>query len=148
MPIGVIWYPPVDQHAYDAIREKVFDASLDKGLRFHAAGEAEGSWRIIETWDSREGLGRFIQEDLAPGSRRGKRRASPYSRARARLRHPFPEPVVTRWSSPPSRGPGGSRRCRRRTSQARTETAPRHLFGWRGTRSRPRVAAASCRFVG
>ena len=64
MPIGVIWYPPVDQQAYDAIREKVFDASLDKGLRFHAAGEAEGSWRIIETWDSREGLGRFIQEDL------------------------------------------------------------------------------------
>jgi hypothetical protein len=66
MPIGIIWYPPVDQQAYDAIREKVFDASLDKGLRFHAAGEAEGSWRIIETWDSREGLGRFIQEDLAP----------------------------------------------------------------------------------
>jgi hypothetical protein len=48
----------------------VFDASFDKGLRFHAAGEAEGSWRIIETWDSREGLGRFIQEDLAPQSTR------------------------------------------------------------------------------
>jgi hypothetical protein len=113
MPIGVIWYPPVDQQAYDAIREKVFDASLDKGLRFHAAGEAEGSWRIIETWDSREGLGRFHPGRPRPRSRRGKRRASPYSRARARLRHPFPEPVVTRRSSPPSRGPGGSRRCRR-----------------------------------
>jgi hypothetical protein len=65
MPIGVIWYPPVDQQTYDAVREKVFDASLDKGLQFHAAGEADGSWRIIETWESRDGLRRFIQEDLA-----------------------------------------------------------------------------------
>jgi hypothetical protein len=34
-------------------------------MRFHAAGEADGQWRIIEVWDSREGLESFIREDLA-----------------------------------------------------------------------------------
>jgi hypothetical protein len=65
MAIGVIWYPPVDQQTYDAVTEKVIQAGADKGLRFHAAGEAEG-WRIIECWDSREGLESFIREDLHP----------------------------------------------------------------------------------
>jgi hypothetical protein len=42
MAIGVIWYPPIDQQTYDAVREKVTQASVDKGLTFHAGGEAEG----------------------------------------------------------------------------------------------------------
>ena len=41
-------------------------ASVDKGLTFHAGGEAEGSWRIIECWDSREALESFMREDLHP----------------------------------------------------------------------------------
>jgi quinol monooxygenase YgiN len=65
MAIGVIWNPPIDQEAYDAIAEKVFGSATEKGMRFHAAGEGDGAWRIIEVWDSREGLQRFIQEDLA-----------------------------------------------------------------------------------
>jgi len=55
MAIGVIWHPEIDQQAYDAIREKVMPASTAKGMTFHAAGEVEGGWRIIETWDSRDG---------------------------------------------------------------------------------------------
>ena len=66
MAIGTIWYPAVDQQTYDAVREKVLQAGIDKGMRFHAAGEAEGSWRIFETWDSRDGLESYIREDLAP----------------------------------------------------------------------------------
>jgi hypothetical protein len=66
MAIGVIWYPPIDQQTYDAVRERVFQKSLDKGLRVHAAGEGEGSWRIIEIWDSRDGLESFMREDLHP----------------------------------------------------------------------------------
>jgi hypothetical protein len=65
MAVGVIWYPDVDQQAYEAIREKVWQGGTDKGMRFHAAGEAEGRWRIIEVWESRDGLERFIREDLA-----------------------------------------------------------------------------------
>lgn len=65
MSVGVIWYPPVDNQAYEAIREKVWQAGQDKGMKFHAAGEADGGWRIIEVWESRDGLEQFIREDLA-----------------------------------------------------------------------------------
>ena len=65
MAIGVIWYPQIDQEAYDAIRDRVLRAGRQKGMRFHAAGESDGQWRIIEVWDSREGLDEFIREDLA-----------------------------------------------------------------------------------
>jgi hypothetical protein len=66
MAIDVVWYPPIDQQAYDAMREKVLQASLANGQQFHAAGEANGRWCIIEVWESRDGLERFIREDLAP----------------------------------------------------------------------------------
>jgi quinol monooxygenase YgiN len=66
MAIGVIWYPPVDQQTYDAVREKTLQAALGKGMRLHAAGEAEGSWRIIEIWDSRDRLESFMRETLHP----------------------------------------------------------------------------------
>lgn len=65
MAIGVIWFPPVDKQSYDAIREKVWQAGQDKGMKFHAAGEADGVWSIIELWESRDGLDRFVREDLA-----------------------------------------------------------------------------------
>jgi hypothetical protein len=68
MAIGAIWYPPVDQQAYEAIRDKVLQAGFDKGMQFHAAGEAEGQWRVFEVWDSRDGIERYIQEDLGPAA--------------------------------------------------------------------------------
>lgn len=64
MAIGVIWYPEVDQATYEAISDRVMQPGADKGMRFHAAGEGEGEWRIFEVWDSRDGLDRFIREDL------------------------------------------------------------------------------------
>jgi hypothetical protein len=66
MAIGVIWYPPIDQETYDAIAQKVIGRAAEKGMQSHSAGEGDGAWRIIEVWESREGLNRFRQEDLAP----------------------------------------------------------------------------------
>ncbi len=66
MAIGVIWHPAVDQQAYDAAKERVFQAAQDAGMRFHAAGNSPEGWRIIEVWDSREGLDGFIDQHLAP----------------------------------------------------------------------------------
>lgn len=66
MAIGVVWLPPIDRQTYDTIKSKIWDAGQAAGLRFHAAGESPGGWRIIEVWDSREGLDRFIQESLNP----------------------------------------------------------------------------------
>ena len=54
MAIGVIWHPAVDQQAYDAAKERVFQAAQDAEMRFHAAGNSPEGWRIIEVWDSRE----------------------------------------------------------------------------------------------
>jgi hypothetical protein len=66
MAIGVIWSPPIDKQTYDAIRERVMQAAVDAGGRFHAAGESPGGWRIIEVWESEEGLDRFIRDSLNP----------------------------------------------------------------------------------
>jgi quinol monooxygenase YgiN len=66
MAIRVIWYPPVDQQTYDAVRERVMQAGAAQGMQMHAAGEAEGSWRIFEVWESRDGLESFMREDLHP----------------------------------------------------------------------------------
>jgi hypothetical protein len=71
MAIGVIWHPPVDKQAYEAIRDKVWQGAQDKGMKFHAAGEADGGWRIIEIWESRDGLEQFIREDLARAFEQG-----------------------------------------------------------------------------
>jgi hypothetical protein len=65
MAIGVIWHPEVDKQTYEAIRAKVWQGGQEKGMKFHAAGEADGGWRIIEVWESRDGLERFMREDLA-----------------------------------------------------------------------------------
>ena len=66
MAIGVIWSPPMDRETYDALRERVLQASLDAGLRFHAAGESSEGWRIIEVWESEDGLDRFMRDSLNP----------------------------------------------------------------------------------
>jgi hypothetical protein len=40
MAIGVIWKPPIDAATYDAIRERMMQAEIDRGSRLHAAGES------------------------------------------------------------------------------------------------------------
>ena len=65
MTIGVIWFPEVDRPTYEAVREKVLPGGTEKGLQFHAAGDTDGRWCIFELWQSRDGLERFIREDLA-----------------------------------------------------------------------------------
>jgi hypothetical protein len=66
MAIGVIWFPDVDKQTYDAVREKVVPSGKEKGVQFHAAGDSDGCWCIFELWESRDGLDRFMREDLAP----------------------------------------------------------------------------------
>jgi hypothetical protein len=66
MAIGVIWSPPIDKQTYDAVKDRVMQAAVDAGARFHAAGESPAGWRIIELWESREGLDAFIRDSLDP----------------------------------------------------------------------------------
>jgi hypothetical protein len=66
MAVGVIWYPPVDQQAYEAIRDRVISRGRELGMTHHVAGESDGQWRILEVWDSREGLDEFVRDVLQP----------------------------------------------------------------------------------
>jgi len=66
MAIGAIWSPPIDAANYDAVKERVMQAAVDAGGRFHAAGPSSSGWRIIEIWDSEEGLDAFIRDTLDP----------------------------------------------------------------------------------
>jgi quinol monooxygenase YgiN len=66
MAVGVIWFPPVDKQGYEAMREKVVPGASERGLQFHAAGDANGRWCIFELWQSRDGLERFMSEVLLP----------------------------------------------------------------------------------
>ena len=47
MAIGVIWSPPIDAATYEAIKERVMQGAIDRGCRFHAAGESPSGWRIV-----------------------------------------------------------------------------------------------------
>jgi hypothetical protein len=66
MAIGAIWSPPIDQQTYDEVKERFWQAGVDAGLRFHAAGESSAGWRVIEVWESLEGLGAFVRDSLDP----------------------------------------------------------------------------------
>jgi hypothetical protein len=69
MAIGAIWrVERLDLQMYDRMRERLMQPAQEAGLRFHAAGEAEGGLRIIEVWESREGLERFMRESLQAAS--------------------------------------------------------------------------------
>jgi hypothetical protein len=45
MAIGAIWSPPIDAATYDAVKERVMQAAIDAGSRFHAAGPSPSGWR-------------------------------------------------------------------------------------------------------
>jgi len=66
MAIGAIWTPSIDQETYDAVRGRVLEAGMSAGMRVHAAGQSEQGWRVIEVWESRERLERFMRETLYP----------------------------------------------------------------------------------
>jgi len=70
MAIGAIWSPPIDQQTYDEVKERFWQAGVDAGLRFHAAGESSAGWRVIEVWESLEGLDAFVRDSSIRRSRR------------------------------------------------------------------------------
>ena len=43
-------------------------ASAIPGMIFHAAGPAEGGWRVVDVWESQEALDRFSRDRLMPAA--------------------------------------------------------------------------------
>ena len=49
---------------YDAVDEKVPD--MPPEAKYHVAGEANGTLYVIEVWESREAIERFMEGPLGP----------------------------------------------------------------------------------
>jgi hypothetical protein len=49
---------------YEHVGEKVADAGIPEGARAHIAGVADGRLIVIETWESREDVDRYINGPL------------------------------------------------------------------------------------
>ncbi len=60
--------PKGNRETYEGVIQRVFKGSdfPPAGAIFQVAGPAEGGWRVISVWDSREDFERFAQEHLQP----------------------------------------------------------------------------------
>jgi hypothetical protein len=67
MAIVRIIQPPVGQEMYDAVSAKLsIAADPPEGLVMHCAGDANGTWQIIEVWESEEQAQQFENDRLGP----------------------------------------------------------------------------------
>jgi hypothetical protein len=59
--------PQISVELYDAITDRIeVTTNHPLGLIMHAAGEADGTWHIVEIWDAEEYAQRFDREVLVP----------------------------------------------------------------------------------
>ncbi len=69
--LRIVRPPLVTREVYDAVtRELGLGTAHPLGLISHAAGESEGSWQIVEIWESEEYAERFDRERLVPAVER------------------------------------------------------------------------------
>ncbi len=62
--------PMVTAAMYDATQARIgVDANPPEGLLMHSAGETDGTWQIIDVWESEEHARRFDDERLGPAIR-------------------------------------------------------------------------------
>jgi hypothetical protein len=67
LPYLRIVRPQISPELYDAITSNIeVTTNHPLGLIMHAAGEADGVWRIVEVWDSAEYAEAFDREVLVP----------------------------------------------------------------------------------
>lgn len=59
--------PGVTAAQYDAVIKEVFPGGRPpRGLLFHVAGDADGTWRVVDVWDSQQSFDTFAQNTLGP----------------------------------------------------------------------------------
>jgi hypothetical protein len=65
MAICVIFDAPgMTQAQYDQVRNEVTGDGPPAGALYHVAGPSEHGWYVVETWESREALDRFLRDRL------------------------------------------------------------------------------------
>jgi hypothetical protein len=59
--------PGLSAAQYDALLTDTWPGGrLPAGALFHVAGPAEGTWRVVDMWESAEAFGAFAQGVLGP----------------------------------------------------------------------------------
>jgi hypothetical protein len=61
-----ITQPPITREIYDAVNAKLGADNPAEGLLMHSAGEVNGTWQIVDVWESEEHYRRFDSERLTP----------------------------------------------------------------------------------
>ena len=52
---------------YDAVRSEVHPGGhIPPGNMFHAAGDADGTWSVVDLWESAEAFEGFMQSAIGP----------------------------------------------------------------------------------
>ena len=61
----VMEFPGTTQEQYDKVLEILqLGGKSPPGQIFHVAGPIEGSWCVVDVWESQEAFDRFLQEKL------------------------------------------------------------------------------------
>jgi hypothetical protein len=65
--LRIVQPPMVTQEVYDAVNAHMsVHAMPPEGLIMHSAGELNGTWQIVDVWESEEHAQRFDAERLGP----------------------------------------------------------------------------------
>jgi hypothetical protein len=65
--LRIVQPPMVTKEMYDAVNAHMgVDASPPEGLIMHSAGDLDGTWQIVDVWESEEHAQRFDAERLGP----------------------------------------------------------------------------------
>jgi hypothetical protein len=55
----------VTREQYDRVRMEVAGDQAPAGALYHVAGPTDDGWYVVEVWESREALDRFVGDKLA-----------------------------------------------------------------------------------
>ncbi len=66
MTIGLIFeVPNTTQAQHDPVREAVMpNNQAPTGMLYHVAGQGQGTWIVVEVWESEQTARRFAEEQL------------------------------------------------------------------------------------
>jgi hypothetical protein len=65
--LRIVQPPMVTKETYDAVNAHMsVHATPPEGLIIHSAGEVDGTWQIVDVWESEEHAQRFDAERLGP----------------------------------------------------------------------------------
>lgn len=60
----IIEVPGATQEQYEAVVQGLGEPTLGEGQSSHVAGPSDGSWCVVDVWESRDHFDRFVQERL------------------------------------------------------------------------------------